>query len=583
MSTGSTGSTFPKWQLAVLIGAPVALGLGYLYWRKSSEETLEDDPKTGKKKLGEIKDKTISIDGDSLSDMRNRSENDLQKTQTMTPLQKAQKYKNEGNDNFRNGKYDEAIKKYELAIEACPPSNIQELATFYQNRAAAYERLNQWQKVKEDCTKALDLNPKYVKVLSRRARAHEHTNDLISCLEDLTATCILEGFQNKQTLTLADRILKELGRQHAKEAMVNKKDVKPSLNFVRNYFASFTEDPIKKIDLTAVNESMKKKGFLRAKTLLDSGDYENIIVACTEEIESSESEAQYKNEATLLRATFYLITGRFADAMQDLDSIINNSETDSKIRSNALIKRASLNMQTEKADECFSDFKKAIQLDGSNADIFHHRGQVYTLLEKLDEAIVDFNKACELTPNSGIRFIHKCYAEYRLAAVNQNQFQMMAVMAQFNSAFDKFPNCVECYSLMAQVLTDQGQFQEADNYFEKASKIEPDNAQILVHRGMLQLQWTGNIEKSVQLIRKAIEIDDKCEFAYETLGTIEVQRGNLTEAVSLFDSAIDLAKSEMELVHLYSLKDAAISQISVTKRMGIDMNSLQALAASSFV
>lgn len=35
MSTGSTG--LPKWQLAILIGAPVALGIGYLYWRKSAE------------------------------------------------------------------------------------------------------------------------------------------------------------------------------------------------------------------------------------------------------------------------------------------------------------------------------------------------------------------------------------------------------------------------------------------------------------------------------------------------------------------------------------------------------------------
>lgn len=96
-STGSTGSTFPKWQLAVLIGAPVALGIGYLYWKKSTEAEGSGDKLT-KKKLGEIKDKTISLDGDE----RSRSSQDtLAKKKTLTPLEEAQKHKNEGNVYFR--------------------------------------------------------------------------------------------------------------------------------------------------------------------------------------------------------------------------------------------------------------------------------------------------------------------------------------------------------------------------------------------------------------------------------------------------------------------------------------------------
>lgn len=37
MSTGSTGSIFPnKWRLAILLGAPLALGITYLYYRRQS-------------------------------------------------------------------------------------------------------------------------------------------------------------------------------------------------------------------------------------------------------------------------------------------------------------------------------------------------------------------------------------------------------------------------------------------------------------------------------------------------------------------------------------------------------------------
>jgi import receptor subunit TOM70 len=45
-----------------------------------------------------------------------------------------------------------------------------------------------------------------------------------------------------------------------------------------------------------------------------------------------------------------------------------------------------------------------------------------------------------------------------------------------------------------------------------------------VHRGLLTLQWKGEIDQAVDMMKEAIKIDDKCEFAYETLGTVEVQR-----------------------------------------------------------
>ena len=42
--------------------------------------------------------------------------------------------------------------------------------------------------------------------------------------------------------------------------------------------------------------------------------------------------------------------------------------------------------------------------------------------------------------------------------------------------------------------------------------------------GILQLRWKDNTDEAVKMLNKAIKLDEKCEFAYETLGTIEVQR-----------------------------------------------------------
>ena len=124
------------------------------------------------------------------------------------------------------------------------------------------------------------------------------------------------------------------------------------------------------------------------------------------------------------------------------------------------------------------------------------------------------------------------------------------------------------------MLSDQGQFDRAEEIYLKAQKIDPRNANIYVHRGLISLQAKGDILTSASLIQKALEVDDKCEFAYETLGTIEVQRGNMAKAIELFDKAIPLANTELEVAHLYGLRDAARAQITVTERLGITLPSM---------
>ena len=41
---------------------------------------------------------------------------------------------------------------------------------------------------------------------------------------------------------------------------------------------------------------------------------------------------------------------------------------------------------------------------------------------------------------------------------------------------------------------------------------------------LLYLQWKKDFDMAYDLIRKAISIDEKCDFAYETLATLQVQR-----------------------------------------------------------
>lgn len=335
---------------------------------------------------------------------------------------------------------------------------------------------------------------------------------------------MLQSFQDQGALVMADRVLKELGRKHSAEAMATRVPITPSKYFIKTFFLSFSEDPAYKLITSDIKSNGEEMGFLRARKSFLSENYDEIIQACTEEINSSESEAQYKNEALLLRGTFHLLRGSHALALADLESVIKNDDADVKLRVSALIKRASLNMQLEKPEDCIRDFDKAAELGPNISDVFHHRGQINLLMDKIEEATKDFNRAVELNPNFPIAYVQKCYSDYRQALSSREFEKVEECMKNFAEATERFPKCSECFILYAQVLVDQQQYEKANEYYDKALAIDSSNATVYVHKGMLYLQWNGDAEKAVKSMNKAIEKDPLCEFAYETLATLEVQR-----------------------------------------------------------
>lgn len=78
-----------------------------------------------------------------------------------------------------------------------------------------------------------------------------------------------------------------------------------------------------------------------------------------------------------------------------------------------------------------------------------------------------------------------------------------------------------CFSLGIKLCVYGGQ--KPNHTFLFLSVLGPSNCPFFIP-SLLQLQWKQDLDKGLELISKAIEIDNKCDFAYETMGTIEVQR-----------------------------------------------------------
>ncbi|XP_072755548.1 mitochondrial import receptor subunit TOM70 isoform X1 [Anoplolepis gracilipes] len=574
-TSGVAGSSpLPKWQLALVVGAPVALGLGYMYYKNKNNSDSDRVSKserdkcrsgaTSSKTNGASADKQISIDGDCPPKVPSPV------IESKTPIQQAQQYKLQGNIQFKMGKYDEAILQYNKAIDICPSENKEDLATFYQNRAAAYEQLKKYSAVKADCTKALELNPKYAKALLRRARIFVEIGDLEAALDDVTAVCNDEGYSNLTSLQAADTILGKLGKKHVQENLANKKFIMPSKHFIKTFIISFPSDPV----FTRLQHPEDIPKFLKKPLqALKNEEYDDIIPLCTEVIKSSEFNMlpSSKMEVLLLRGTFYLLLGNYDAATQDFESILNSEETSKDMKVNALIKRATLHLQLDNPDMSFKDFELAISMNPNSGDIYHHRGQVNLSMSKIVEAKSDYEKAIHYIPNFCVAYVRKCYTDYRCAIIDRDVELVELAIKDIEKSFIKFPDHSECYMIYAQIMAETQQYNKADMYFTKAIEKDPKNAEIYVHRGFLQLQWDNNQDKAVEYFHKALEIDDKCQRAYESLGSVEVQRGNMEEAIRLFDKALELCRSSIELIHIYSLRDATKAQLNLQKRSGVDI------------
>uniref|UniRef100_A0A182P8P7 Uncharacterized protein n=1 Tax=Anopheles epiroticus TaxID=199890 RepID=A0A182P8P7_9DIPT len=97
---------------------------------------------------------------------------------------KADVLKQQGNELFKAGEHIRSVELYTQALRLCPLDCNEARAILYANRAAAKTKVDRKQSALEDCTKALEYNPQYLKALLRRANLFEETDKLDESLED---------------------------------------------------------------------------------------------------------------------------------------------------------------------------------------------------------------------------------------------------------------------------------------------------------------------------------------------------------------------------------------------------------------
>ncbi|EWC48880.1 mitochondrial import receptor subunit tom-70 [Drechslerella stenobrocha 248] len=466
----------------------------------------------------------------------------------------AGKLKDAGNKSYNSKEYNDAIALYTKAI-LCKPDPI-----FYSNRAACYNAQGNWSAVIEDTTAAIALNPAYVKAINRRAHAYEQTEEYSKALLDYTASCILESFKNDNAALSVERLLKIVAETKGRKMLEGRPKRLPSPTFVTNYLQSFREKPVPEGLEDATDESSGdyylNKG-LRDIQLKTAQSYEEASQSFEKALELGVSD-KYLAFAHNMRGTFKYLKGDGAEALEDITSSIDIDPT----MTQSYIKRASISLENGDKEAAEEDFARAVTFSPDDPDIYYHRAQLHFISFEYTEAARDYQKSIDLDRD----FI---YSHIQLGVTQYKQGSIASSMATFRRCVKNFESSPDVFNYYGELLLDQTKFEEAIEKFDRAIDLEKKekpmgmNVLPLINKALAVFQWKQNYEEAERLCQKALILDPDCDIAIATIAQLLLQQGKVEEALTYFERAADLSRTEPEIVNALSYAEATRTQLQV--------------------
>ena len=146
-------------------------------------------------------------------------------------------------------------------------------------------------------------------------------------------------------------------------------------------------------------------------------------------------------------------------------------------------------------------FRKATELDRSNADAMVKLGQVQATKGSVDEAIATYKKSIQENPNE----------------------------ASF-------------YILLGQLYESKQEWDSAKSYYQKALDLRPDNPLASNNLAYVMLESGGNVDVALSLAQTARRGMPDSPNAADTLGWAFYQKGAYQSAIDLFQEALRLGE-----------------------------------------
>eukprot|EP00731_Ephydatia_muelleri_P011853 Em0006g747a len=757
-----------KWKLAVALGVPIAVVSGfvfYWYWRSKKRAKSLAGSAQSPAVEEEVTRTTEPVTSKTKEERRDaQAASASRQEETLSPLQQARELKAKGNALYKAGKYDEAVKAYEEAIQVCPASGAEDIAVFHQNIAAVYaarltkeadegSKAQYLNLIVDHCSKALKLNPKYVKALSRRVKAFEALGRNRECVLDFTRVALLDKTESKSLGEAVAAVIKAVGKELS-DGFADLGPLSPPPYLVKSFFECFvwkddlsdaclknlwmsthpvqhrepaseqpsptassvpgeankehgasgdaiategmatgdgvttegidtadtkttedgasadakatedgasgdakatedgasgdakatedgasgdakatedeasgdakatedeasgdakaTEDEASgdakatedgaSIEMKAKDDRPASDGkgqpqqqqaeqanrpdpmegyaeqpFVRAVQLLRKNKFDDIIKLLTEAIDGGDP--VFVPHALLLRAAMYSLWRQDQLAVVDYDAIISSPGLEPQMYSNALVNKANVLAGLQEVNQSQDCFTQALKVDPGCTDVYIHRARIVMesenqALDLVNGAVRDLETAAKLAPDHSYCHYRLAAAYHRLMGITQSMQLMETVKSKFEKAYRQFPSNAEGLVLYSMFLQDFQELDKAEEVLVEAVKLEPGSPLPHFALGLITLLFHQDVQRAQDCMETAIKADRSCVQAYETLASLELQRGNSIRAMELYDRAIKFSRTKAEMAQACIAKELISAQERARIEFGISAQEL---------
>jgi tetratricopeptide (TPR) repeat protein/mono/diheme cytochrome c family protein len=181
----------------------------------------------------------------------------------------------------------------------------------------------------------------------------------------------------------------------------------------------------------------------------------------------------------------------------------------------------------------FSDFEKTLANDPDSVLAMGGLASVHIARSEPEQAARYLTREVELRDDG----FDKAKALLQLAVVHHQLGKFVDAEKELRQATSMAPRLARAWYLLADLLSSQGRFTEALDYYERGLERDPNNVRILEKAGAIHLR-NSELAESKAIFQRVLEIDLDSFDALFNLGAIMLREQNTEAAIRYFEGAI---------------------------------------------
>ncbi len=167
--------------------------------------------------------------------------------------------------------------------------------------------------------------------------------------------------------------------------------------------------------------------------------------------------------------------------------------------------------------------------------VLNNLGSLYSQLKQFDKAILLFEESIKRFPNS-----LEAYAN--LANILVAKGRSDTAKNILNKAIELNPKYIRPYSILAGILVGEGDLKKAAIFLKKSLEINPKDINALVNLACV-LKDSGNPNQAEQFLKDALEINPNYDFALTNLGAVLNELEKFDEGEKYLRKALSINSS----------------------------------------